>query len=185
MSTSSPFSWLEQALPAGLSRLQPPAWVVDEILNRLVLLLNHMLMAEPEAVSRLLRQQGRSIEWNWQHMKLQLRVTPAGLLERSALDRVDLSLSVLEPSPLALAAMALRGEKPRLRIEGDVQLAAEVNWLIDHVRWDLEEDLSRLIGDAPAHALGRAVQQAVLALRSWVGRRAGASDAATVAGAAA
>jgi ubiquinone biosynthesis protein UbiJ len=39
-----------------------------------------------------------------------------------------------------------------VRIEGDVQLAAEVNWLVDHVRWDMEEDLSRLMGDAPAHA---------------------------------
>jgi hypothetical protein len=42
-----------------------------------------------------------------------------------------------------------------VRIAGDVQLAAEVQWLVDHVRWDLEEDLSRVIGDAPAHAMGQ------------------------------
>jgi hypothetical protein len=40
-----------------------------------------------------------------------------------------------------------------VRIAGDVQFAAEINWLVEHVRWDLEEDLSRLIGDAPAHAM--------------------------------
>lgn len=169
-------------MPSALERFQPPEWLVDETLHRLVLLLNHVLMAEPEAVARLTRQKGRSIEWNWQQMKLQLQVTPAGLLERCRLDAADLSLTVLEPSPLALAALALRGEKPRLRIEGDVQLAAEVNWLIDHVRWDLEEDLSRLLGDAPAHALSQALGQAVQALRSWVGRR---GSAATVEGAAA
>ena len=183
MATQSPFSWLEQALPAGLERLRPPEWLVDEMLHRLVLLINHVLMAEPEAVSRLVRQKGRSIEWNWQGMKVQLRVTPAGLLELCRLDRADLSLTVLEVSPMALAGMALRGEKPRLRIEGDVQLAAEVNWLIDHVRWDMEEDLSRLIGDAPAHALAQALRQAGQSLRSWAVRRM--APPATVAGAAA
>ena len=54
-----------------------------------------------------------------------------------------------------------------------VQLAAEVNWLIDHVRWDAEEDLSRLIGDAPAHTLAQAARQAASALRSFVAKRPG------------
>jgi ubiquinone biosynthesis protein UbiJ len=49
-----------------------------------------------------------------------------------------------------------------------VQLAAEVNWLIDHVRWDLEEDVARLIGDAPAHTLVQTAKRAVDALRSFV-----------------
>ena len=172
MATQSPFSWLEQALPAGLERLRPPEWLVDEMLHRLVLLINHVLMAEPEAVSRLVRQKGRSIEWNWQGIKVQLRVTPAGLLELCRLDRADLSLTVLEVSPMALAGMALRGEKPRLRIEGDVQLAAEVNWLIDNLRWDAEEDLARLVGDAPAHTLANLGRQALDTLRAFVASKA-------------
>jgi ubiquinone biosynthesis protein UbiJ len=62
----------------------------------------------------------------------------------------------------------LQGEKPAIRIEGDVQLAAEVNWLIDHVRWDPEEDVARLMGDAPAHTLVQTAKRAVDALRSFV-----------------
>ncbi len=58
-----------------------------------------------------------------------------------------------DESPLSIAREALRGERPAVRIEGDVQFTAEVNWLVDHVRWDAEEDLARLIGDAPAHTL--------------------------------
>jgi ubiquinone biosynthesis protein UbiJ len=49
-----------------------------------------------------------------------------------------------------------------------VQLAAEVNWLIDHVRWDPEEDLARLVGDASAHTLMQIAKDAVQALRSFV-----------------
>jgi ubiquinone biosynthesis protein UbiJ len=60
-----------------------------------------------------------------------------------------------------------------VRIEGDVQLAAEINWLIDHVRWDAEEDLARLVGDAAAHTLAQAARKALESLRSFVARRPG------------
>jgi ubiquinone biosynthesis protein UbiJ len=47
-------------------------------------------------------------------------------------------------------------------------LAAEVNWLIDHVRWDVEEDVSRILGDAPAHALVQAARSMAQALQQFV-----------------
>ena len=65
-------------------------------------------------------------------------------------------------------AILMGGERPAVRVEGDVQLAADVNWLVDHLRWDIEEDLSRVIGDAPAHALARAARDAAQALQQFV-----------------
>ena len=101
-----------------------------------------------------------------------LLVTPAGLFNLAPEGAApDLQLHVTEASPLALASVALRGDKPAIRIEGDVQLAAEINWLVDHVRWDLEEDVARLIGDAPAHTLGKVARKAAQALRQFVGTR--------------
>ena len=47
-------------------------------------------------------------------------------------------------------------------------LAAEVNWLIDHVRWDAEEDLSRIMGDAPAHIVVQNAKKVMEALRNFV-----------------
>jgi ubiquinone biosynthesis protein UbiJ len=96
------------------------------------------------------------------------------LLERGRFEGFDLRLTVTEESPVSLASALARGDKPKVRIEGDVQLAAEVNWLIDHVRWDAEEDLARLIGDAPAHTLAQSARQAMAALRSFVAQRPGA-----------
>jgi ubiquinone biosynthesis protein UbiJ len=155
------------------ANLQPPAWVVDEGVNRLVLFLNHVLMSEPEAMARLARQKGQRIELVWDRIQLQLSPTPAGLLERGRFEGFDLRLTVTEDSPVSIASALARGDKPKVRIEGDVQLAAEVNWLIDHVRWDAEEDLARLIGDAPAHTLAQAARQAMTALRSFVAQRPG------------
>ena len=58
-----------------------------------------------------------------------------------------------QTSPLDLAQAALRGDRPAVRIDGDVQFAGDIQWLADNLRWDLEEDLARLMGDVPAHTL--------------------------------
>lgn len=149
-------------------RLQPPDWLAEEAQHRLVLFLNHVLMQEPEAQTRLMRQKGRRVRLQWRQFHLQLAATPAGLLERAPDGEPDLRLTLTDSSPLALAQAMLSGEKPAVRIDGEVQLAAEVNWLVDHVRWDAEEDLARLIGDAPAHQLAQAARGAALALRQFV-----------------
>ena len=168
MATQSPFSLAAQALQQFGTSFKPPEWVMDETLNRVVLFLNHVLMQEPEAMRRLARQKGQRIELQWQKFTLQLSPTPAGLLERVQVDGFDLRLTVTEESPLDIATALMRGDKPSVRIEGDVQLAAEVNWLVDHVRWDLEEDLAKIIGDAPAHGLGQAARGMASALRKFV-----------------
>jgi ubiquinone biosynthesis protein UbiJ len=180
MATQSPFSWLVDAADTLRAKLPPdfpasftpPAWAVAEVQQRVVLLLNHVLMQEPVARERLQRQQGRHVQVCWRDQVFQCLFTPAGLVEFVAPDTAgqtaDLVLRVNESSPLALAKTVMQGEKPPIRIEGDVQLAAEVNWLIDHVRWDPEEDVARLLGDAPAHALVQTAQRLIDALRRFV-----------------
>ncbi|WP_332813532.1 hypothetical protein [Ramlibacter sp.] len=179
MPTRSPFPFVDSLLDAVSQRLAPPPWAVHEAQRRLVLLLNHVLMQEPQAMERLRRQVGRTLEGRWRVFTVRLVATPAGLLDLAAPAAApDLTLTVTDDSPWRLTQAALRGEKPPVRIEGDVQFAAEVNWLVDHVRWDLEEDLSRLIGDAPAHAVGRGARAMAEALRRFVPPRTGDDPAA-------
>jgi len=173
--------------PAGLLRsaisgLRPPDWLVDELQNRLVLLLNHVLMQEPQAQDRLRRQKGKPVKVQWGAFHLTLAATGAGLLERPGVSAVpELTMTLTQEAPLDLARTVLSGQKPGVDIQGDVQLAAEVAWLVDNVRWDLEEDLARLIGDGPAHTLAGAAASVAQALRSL---GAGLVSRADVAGAA-
>jgi ubiquinone biosynthesis accessory factor UbiJ len=177
MATQFPFSFLEgifQNLP------MPPAWAIDETQRRVVLMLNHVLMQEPQAMQRLARQSARVVLVQWRSFTFTVRVTPAGLLDLAGEGATpDLTLVLTEESPWALAQTLLAGAKPPVRIEGDVQLAAEVNWLADNVRWDVEEDLSRILGDAPSHMLVQAARKMGSALRDFLGRKTTAASDAT------
>ena len=152
---------------------EPPEWLRREGLNRGVLWLNHLLMQEPQAMDRLRRQQGKSVCVQWRQQSATVTVTPAGLLSLSdAITPPDLTLRVTEPSPLTLAQTAWRGDKPSVEIPGDVQLAGDVAWLVDHLRWDVEEDLSRVVGDAAAHRVVRMATEIRQTVSAWLSRRA-------------
>ena len=142
-----------------------------EALGRVTLLLNHVLAAEPEAVRRLLGQVGRSVGVQWRQWPPLLppppravwRVTPAGLLELDE-DLLQVPPGVGEDETLVvtldggeLMRWALGGMagRPPMDIRGDAAFAAEVSWLAEHLRWDIEDDLARLLGDGPARLLGR------------------------------
>jgi ubiquinone biosynthesis accessory factor UbiJ len=171
MNTTSPFS-LPFTFPPQVKDLpawlQPPEWLVRELQQRIVLALNHVLQQEPEAMVRLGRQKGQVAHIEVAQIAIKLVATPAGLLDLAVPDaKPDLTVTVVDSHPLALLQGAWRGEKPAIQIQGDVQLAAEVNWLVDHVRWDAEEDLSRIIGDAPAHSAMQALRQAADMLKRF------------------
>ncbi|QHE77513.1 hypothetical protein F9Z44_16475 [Hydrogenophaga sp. PBL-H3] len=166
-SGASPLNFLQSLLGS----IRPPDWVVDELQNRLVLFLNHVLMQEPAAQDRLRRQKGKPVRIQWGDFHLTLAPTAAGLLERCAPGaKPELSVTLTQTSPLELAQSVLAGQKPGVDIQGDVQLAAEVAWLVDNVRWDVEEDLSRVVGDATAHTIARFARSAATAVKSFVAR---------------
>ena len=174
MATQSPFSLLEGIFQNLNIPLTPPAWLLEESQRRIVLLLNHVIAQEPQAVDRLKRQKGQVVQTQWREFTFTVVATPAGLLDLAAAGaEPDLKLTITDESPFAIAQAVMQGERPKVRIEGDVQLAAEVNWLADHVRWDVAEDLSRIVGDAPAHWMVQAGTSVLDALKQFAGKRSG------------
>ena len=167
MNTSTAFTFFESLA----TRFQPPAWVVDETQQRLVLFLNHVLAQEKQAQDRLQRQKGRIVRVKLGVFSLDMIVTPAGLLDLApAVAKPDLVLTVPMDSPQSVVQAVMTGKPPPVSIEGDVQLAAEVGWLADNLRWDVEEDLARVIGDAPAHAIADAVRRLASSLKQFVAK---------------
>ena len=154
--------------------------VIPATLERLTLLLNHLLAAEPVAMQRLLSHSGKSLcieLTDWPSLlpalpALAYRVTPAGLLERcdeaGAAATAELQLRINAANPALLMARLAAGERPEVSVQGDAQFAADVNWLADNLRWDLEADVARMVGPLPARQLASLGAALAAGLRRWV-----------------
>jgi ubiquinone biosynthesis protein UbiJ len=117
--------------------------------------LNRLLAAEPWARERLAPFAGRSVELRAPPFPtLDVRIREGGTVEPGGAPP-DLSMTF---TPGILAALA-RGEEHLVRaveVQGDAKLAAEILLLARHLRWDAEEELSRVLGDVAAHRLAEA-----------------------------
>jgi len=171
MAFASPLADLPARLSGLILEFKLPDWLLHELQDKLVLLLNHVLGQEPTALERLRRQKGQCIQLSWREYRLQWLITPAGLLARAEThSEADLHLHISQTSPVTLVQALLKGDKPAMRIDGDVMLAADINWLVDHVRWDMEEDLSRVFGDATAHHMAAFFKRIASAMREFVAK---------------
>jgi ubiquinone biosynthesis protein UbiJ len=123
--------------------------------------LNHLLSQHAWAAERLRPFADRTVEVRCPPFPdLRLRITAAGLAERAPADAASTLVVKLSPGVLPLLAMGDERARGRVEIEGQADLAAAVDELFRKVRWDFEEDLSRVFGDVVAHRLasgGRAV----------------------------
>ena len=165
------------------------ALLAPALMDRLVLVVNHVLAAEPQAVQRLLPHSGRVLRLDLLQLPrllpapppLAFVITPAGLVEwcRDPVD-ADLRVRLEATNPAALAFKLMGGEMPPVVIEGDAQLAGDVDWLLKNLRWDVADDLHRLFGPAVAHELHRLGSGLARALRAAL---QGASALASRAGA--
>lgn len=159
--------------------------LVPALVQRLVLVVNHVIAAEPAAQQRLLPHAGRVLRLElaqWPALlpklpPLAMRITPAGLLEladdEAGSGAADLHVVLNAANPAALALKALAGEPPALDIRGNAQLATDMDWLVKNLRWDVAADLERLFGPAVAHQLhqlGRALARGLQAAMAQAGR---------------
>jgi len=145
------------------------------VMERATLLVNHVLASEPVAPQRLREHAGRCIQLQFEHWPTLLpmlpptafRITAAGLVEWCGAEvpaDPELRVAVDASNPALMFARSLVGERPHIEVAGDAAFATDINWLFDNLRWDVQDDLARIVGDAPAREitrLGRAVAAAV------------------------
>jgi ubiquinone biosynthesis accessory factor UbiJ len=62
-------------------------------------------------------------------------------------------------------------------VVGNAQLAADVSWLIDNLRWDVQDDLARVVGAGPAREIARfgnlvatGLREGLRTLNAWAER---------------
>ena len=143
----------------------------------LVRAINHVLEREEWALRDLSNHQGRVIELILPIGSMQWQIQDNSFI--ALLSEVhphpDLVLEVDANSFLALSAPqgTIKDRAMRaVKITGDAQLAQLIAKLSNQLRWEYEEDLAKIIGDAPAHFIctqakrfAQATEKAILDLQ--------------------
>ena len=149
-----PFSLVAGHSPSWAEQLEGARLAGRRMQHRVVLFHFRVLMQGPSPGRALARQKGAWCACSGAtsaaggHAGRTVRAVPGGRLT---------CLTITDSSPLDLAASAVRETPGVMHRKGDIAVCLRVwFWLVDHVRWDLEEDLSRLIGDAAHHTPGAA-----------------------------
>jgi len=84
--------------------------------------------------------------------KFDFSIDETGLLASASFADADVDIELPADAPL----LALRGQDALFRgvqLRGSAELAQALNFVLPRLRWDIEEDLSKLIGDIAAHRL--------------------------------
>jgi len=134
--------------------------------------INHVLSSEPWASAVLAKHAGKTILLQLPMGNLCFEISSAGLL--NVLKEADNPSLTLEVSSKALGELAASSGSLReqafkaVKLTGDADLAQLIGRLAGQLRWEYEEDLARLVGDAPAHFAVRQGKKFISASRSAV-----------------
>lgn len=116
-------------------------------------ILNHLLNQQPWSKDQLCRYAGKTICIVVPPATLHLLIESNG--EFAALTAEEGTEPDATLSLHATAAIKFVLQKQldtsQLSMEGDTELATEIGKILRTLSWDIEEDLSRIIGDIPAH----------------------------------
>ncbi len=116
--------------------------------------INHLLRGAPWALVKLAGHAGKIIAVKFGPVPLRFSVEPGGELSVAGAEReADVTIDI--PPSLVVRAMTQgRAALNDAPISGDTDFAQALAYIVQHLQWDYEEDLSKVVGDIAAHRIG-------------------------------
>lgn len=115
--------------------------------------LNHLLQGSGWAIARLAPFAGRRARFELPPFHLELCVAGDGLFELSAdPGKPDVVISLPAETPFLLP-QGLDRVVSVAHVVGNAEFATELSFIFRRLRWDIEEDLSSVVGDIAAHRM--------------------------------
>ncbi|MES2049579.1 MAG: SCP2 sterol-binding domain-containing protein [Pseudomonadota bacterium] len=115
-----------------------------------VLFVNHLLVQEVWAKSKLQIHTGKIACIDLQAIAFRVKIAADGMLQQTDADALADVTIRLKLSDLPLIAQNRERAFSYAKVEGDADLANTISHLSQHLRWEAEEDLSKLFGDVAA-----------------------------------
>jgi ubiquinone biosynthesis protein UbiJ len=118
--------------------------------------LNHLLGQASWAPRRLAAFTGRSAMIELPPWSVTFAINAEGLCETALCDQPDVVVSLPADTPL-LVVQGIERVLASAHVSGNAEFATELSFVLRNLRWDAEEDLSRLIGDIAARRAVRSI----------------------------
>lgn len=118
--------------------------------------LNHVVGRAPWAQQKLMPFAGREALFVMPPFRLQLLVTAEGCFAQGK-GAADVEIALPADAPFS----ALQGQDKLMRnarINGSVEFADALGFVLRNLSWDFEEDLSRIVGDIAAHRIAETLR---------------------------
>lgn len=143
---SGPANDARSAGPGRAGLLRPP----------LAPAINHLLKSASWARARLQPFAGKTARFSLPPFAITLAIRDSGEVEDStATGAADASFALTPGAALRMAAGDQHAWQ-QVEVSGDTALAGEILAIAQNLRWDVEEDLSRVFGDIAAHRMVQA-----------------------------
>ncbi|MFN6960822.1 MAG: SCP2 domain-containing protein [Rhodocyclaceae bacterium] len=114
---------------------------------------NHLLDDAPWARARLAPFSGRRARFDIPPMTISFTVTSEGRLSPTD-DSTPTDVVINLPADTACQIpQGLDKVMSQAHVEGNAEFATALSFVLGNLHWDVEEDLSRLVGDIAAHRL--------------------------------
>lgn len=125
--------------------------------------INHLLRAAPWAVEKLRRHAGKVARIDVGLATLRYAVTDSGEVTTSDSQASEAVHMHLSPGLMLRVAGGNREALSEAQITGDAEFAADLAYVAKYLSWDVEEDLSKVVGDIAAHRIVGTARS----LRDW------------------
>ena len=118
-------------------------------------LLNHLVNQNDWAREQLQPYSGKTVLFHFPPVRIQLAILEDGGLAAAG-EAAIISATVTLPLSAAMRLLARDpGAETLATIDGDTELAMTLSKVLRNMQWEYEEDLSKVIGDVPAHQLAK------------------------------
>ncbi|MEQ1879367.1 MAG: sterol-binding protein [Burkholderiales bacterium] len=117
---------------------------------------NHLLDPAPWAAQKLAAHAGKCARFQFLNLHIEVQVRDNGALEAVSGEVSPAVCFRLTPATLMEILADRKAAWKNVVVEGDSDFAQAIVQVMGHLRWDYEEDLSRVVGDIAAHRMAQA-----------------------------
>ena len=117
------------------------------------IVLNHIFSQNDWMSSKLKKFKGKIVLIKISEIEMYFKINAQGLLvltEKEVIPDTSIFMTVN-----SFFNQIISNKNKDISIQGDIDLAKEVSEILKKIRWDVEEDLSKIVGDVAANRLGR------------------------------